>query len=75
MTPKPKLEIKQPVKKVTPDDDAYWDNWVEEEGRKLTDEEFQEVLKKAPVGDSRSRPIREVMAELGIDLDDIDDED
>ena len=75
MTPKPKLEIKQPVKKVTPDDDAYWDNWVEEEGRKLTDEEFQERLKKARMGDPRSKTLEEVAAELGINLDEIDDED
>jgi hypothetical protein len=70
MTPKPKLEIKHPIKKVTPEDD----NWVEEEGRKISDEEFQELLKKAPIDDGHSRPIEEVMAELGIDLDDVDDE-
>jgi len=75
MTPKPKIEIKKSSPNPPMSEDEYWDNWVEEEGRKLTDEEFQDLLKKAPVGDSRSRPIREVMAELGIDLDDVDDED
>jgi hypothetical protein len=74
MTPKPKLETKQPVKKATPDDE-YWDNWVEEEGRKLTDEEFQERLKKVRMGDPRSKTLEEVAAELGIDLNEIDDED
>jgi hypothetical protein len=71
MTPKPKLEIKHLVKKVTVEDDE----WVEEEGRKLTDEEFQEQLKNVRVGDPRSKTLEEVAAELGIDLDEIDAED
>ena len=69
MTPKP--NIKHPVKKVSVEDD----NWVEEEGRKLTDEEFQEQLKKVRVGDPRSKTLEEVAAELGINLDEIDAED
>lgn len=74
MTPKPKIEIKQPVKKLT-SEDIDWDNWMEEEGRKLTDEEFQERLKKVRMGDPRSKTLEEVAAELGIDLNEIDDED
>jgi hypothetical protein len=69
MTPKP--NIKHPVPKVSPKDD----NWVEEEGQKLTDEEFQEQLKKMRVGDPRSKTLEEVAAELGINLDEIDVED
>jgi len=74
MTPKPKLEINHPPQKNTTDDE-YWDNWVEEEGHKLTDEEFQERLKKVRMGDPRSKTLEEVAAELGIDLNEIDEED
>lgn len=74
MTPKPKIEIKKPAPKRTSEDEK-WDNWVEEEGRKLTDEEFQERLKKVRMGDPRSKTLEEVAAELGINLDEIDEED
>ncbi len=49
--------------------------WVEGEGRKLTDEEFQERLKKAPVMNGYSKTIEEFAAEHGIDLNEVDDED
>lgn len=71
MTPKPQLDIKHPLRKVTVDDD----DWVEEEGRKITNEEFRELLKKAPVSDGHSSPLAEVMAELGLTFEDDDDED
>ncbi len=74
MTPKPKIEIKHPIPKQSPEDEK-WDNWVEEKGRKLTDEEFQERLKNVRMGDPRSKTLEEVAAELGINLDEIDDED
>ena len=64
MTPKRKIDVT-----------VNNDEWVEEEGRKLTDEEFQALLKKAPPADPRSRPLEEVMAELGLSFVDDDVED
>ena len=74
MTPKPKPNVKHPTQKATPEDE-HWDTWVEEEGRKLTDEEFQELLKKAPVIDRPSKTLEEFAAEHGIDLNEANDED
>ena len=71
MTPKPKLEIKHPIKKISVEDD----NWVEEEGRKLRPGEIDEILRNAPVSDGHSRPLEEVMAELGLTFEDDEDED
>ena len=69
--PKPKLELQHPVKKVSVDDE----NWVEEKGRKLKAGEIDEILRKAPVSDGHSRPLAEVMAELGLPFEDDEDND
>ncbi|MCA0455440.1 MAG: hypothetical protein LCI00_15810 [Chloroflexi bacterium] len=68
MTPKPKIDLERKKREVIVDDE-----WVEEEGRKLTDEEFQALLKNAPLGDPRSRPIEEVAAELELSFADDDE--
>jgi hypothetical protein len=73
MTPKPKIEIKQPASKPS-SEDKKWNNWVEEEGRKLKPGEIDEILRNAPVSDGHSRPLEEVMAELDLEFED-DDED
>jgi hypothetical protein len=68
MTPKSKLKSNLPPTKVSVEDD----NWVEE-GRKLKPGEIDEILRKAPVRDGHSRPLAEVMAELGPPFEDDDD--